>query len=368
MKKSIFLAMLAILTAALCAMPAWGQLTSVSGKVIDAAGKPIAGATVEWVGTGSSHKYVAKTNDKGEYFSTGIAGGTYNVTVSKDGQPVAGASVQNFAVSADKYENVLDFDLARIGKGEAPGLSAEEKANLDAARARYAAAGAGLNAALAGARAASRGGNYDEAIRAMKELTATDTTHDVLWAQLGEAYLGAGKHASDKATATEDFQQSTEAYQKAIAIKSVAGYHNNLGEALARMGKTQEAIQEYQTAAETEPTEAAKYYFNLGALLTNMGHPDQANDAFDKAIAADPNYAEAYFQKGVNLVGKAKVDDKTGAINAPPEVAADLNKYLELSPTGPNAEAAKQLIASLGEKVETGYVPPKATSTNTKKK
>jgi tetratricopeptide (TPR) repeat protein len=305
-----------------------------------------------------------KTNDKGEYFSVGVVGGTYNVTVSKDGKPVEGASALSFAVSASKDENVLNFDLAKLQKEVASNLNADDKAKLESAKQEQAKV-KNLNDALASARAASQTGNYDEAIRIMKEATTADPNRDLLWAQLGAAYLGAARHASDKAAATEYFRQAADAYEKAIAIKATGPYHNNLGEAYARTGKTQEAIQEYQAAVQAEPTLAAKYYFNLGALLTNSGHPDEANDAFDKVIAADPNYAEAYFQKGVNLMGKAKVDDKTGAITAPPEVAANLNKYLELSPNGPNADAAKQLIASLGEKVETSYGTTKAT---TKKK
>jgi tetratricopeptide (TPR) repeat protein len=362
-KKSIILATLAILTAALCATPAWAQMASVRGKVNDEQGKPIADATVTWVGTSTGHRYPLKTDKKGQYFSIGVAAGTYDVVVtSKDGKEIPGASAKGFNVSSAKEENVLDFDLQKAQAAAAGTMSAEEKAKREAALKENTKVKS-LNDMLAAARAASQAGNYDEAVRVMKDATAADPNRDLLWAQLGDAYLGAGKHATDKATATTDFEQAAEALQKALAIKPSGAYHNNLGEAYAKSGKTQEAIQEYQAAAQAEPTEAAKYYFNLGAVLTNTGHPDEANDAFDKVIAADPAYSEAYYQKAVNLMGKASVDEKTGEMKVPPEVATNLNKYLELAPNGPNAQPAKDLLASLGAKIETnfGTAPTKAS-------
>ena len=106
-------------------------------------------------------------------------------------------------------------------------------------------------------------------------------------------------------------------------------------------------------SAAADPTNAAGAYFNIGAVYTNAGRPDDANAAFDKCLAADPNRAEAYYQKGVNLLGKATLQgNKT--IPAPGTVEA-LQKYLELAPTGPNAQSAKDLLTSLGSSVETSY-------------
>jgi len=80
---------------------------------------------------------------------------------------------------------------------------------------------------------------------------------------------------------------------------------------------------------------------------------DDALAAFDKVIAADPNKAEAYYWKGVNLIGKATLQgDK---MIAPPGTAEAFQKYLELAPTGQYADAAKQMLASIGAPVETGF-------------
>jgi lipoprotein NlpI len=88
---------------------------------------------------------------------------------------------------------------------------------------------------------------------------------------------------------------------------------------------------------------------------------DDAIEAFKKAIAADPNRADAYYWLGVNMIGKATLQgDK---MVAPQGTADAFNKYLELQPTGPFAEPAKQMLASIGASIETSYGKKKATKT-----
>ncbi len=121
----------------------------------------------------------------------------------------------------------------------------------------------------------------------------------------------------------------------------------------------------YDQAAQADPTAAAQYYFNMGAVLTNAGKADEAVAAFDKCIAADPTKAEAYYQKGVNLLGKATLQgDK---MVAAPGTAEAFQKYLELQPTGGHSEEAKAMLASIGAPVETGFgtkkkAPPKKSN------
>ncbi len=93
---------------------------------------------------------------------------------------------------------------------------------------------------------------------------------------------------------------------------------------------------ECDKAAQLDPGQAGQCYFNEGAILTNQGKVDEANLAFDKAIAADPTRAEAYYQKGINLLGKATLG-KDGKMIPVPGTAEALNKYLELAPDGKNA-------------------------------
>ena len=138
------------------------------------------------------------------------------------------------------------------------------------------------------------------------------------------------------------------------------GYMSGLADAYAKSGQTDKAVQEYNAAAQAEPANAATYYFNEGAVFTNTGKVDDAITAFDKVIAADPKKADAYYWKGVNLLARPPLkDDK---FVAPPGTAEAFKKYLELDPDGQYADAAKQMLASIGAPVETtfgkGKTPP----------
>src|SRR5581483_2988298 len=99
---------------------------------------------------------------------------------------------------------------------------------------------------------------------------------------------------TDRAAAKPLYEQAVTADQKAIAIKPTADYYNNLAQAQARTGQTEQALQSYNQAAQPAPTRAPMFYFNLGAVLTHTGKVDEAIEAFKKAIAADPNRAESY--------------------------------------------------------------------------
>jgi len=213
----------------------------------------------------------------------------------------------------------------------------------------------GLNAKLAEARDLEKAGNYDQAITILQEATTADPSKDLLWAYLGDAYRGAKK-----------YPEAAEAYQKALQINPNSGaYHNGLADAYAKSGQTEKAMAEWNAAATAEPANAATYYFNEGAVLTNTGKVDDAITAFDKTIQIDPKRADAYYWKGVNMIGKATL--KGDKMVAPEGTADAFNKYLELDPSGKYADAAKQMLASIGASVETGFGKQKTTAPAKKK-
>ncbi len=335
---------LMLLLLVMCSAPGWAQITGVvKGVVKDKDGKPIAGATVELVGTQTGTKYTLKTNSKGAYYSVGISLGNYRATLFLNGQEVD--SHGNVVITATE-EREVDFDLA------ADAAMAAEQNKAAAAAQQQNTKIKGLNATLKQAKELEGAGNYDQAVTILQQATQVDPNQDLVWAYLGDAQRGAKKYTD-----------AIESYQKALAIKPNNGpYLGQVADAYAKAGQTDKAVEQYAAAAQADPTNAAQYYYNEGAVLTNIGKVDDAVAAFDKTIQLDPTRADAYYWKGIDLIGKATMKDNK--MVAPPGTAEAFNKYLELQPTGKYADAAKQMLASIGASVETSYGKTKSGKKN----
>ena len=101
MERRLILSLRIALAVGICASLAFAQNTgTVKGVCKDLEGKPITQAEVEWTGVETGHKYVLKTNNKGEYFSLGIVPGKYNVKLSKDGKEIY--HINSITVSLDE--------------------------------------------------------------------------------------------------------------------------------------------------------------------------------------------------------------------------------------------------------------------------
>jgi tetratricopeptide (TPR) repeat protein len=381
MKKHFAILLFAILTLGLCTPSLFAQSGTVKGVCKDADGKPMPDAIVVYANLDNGQKYSLKTNKKGEYFSLGITPGKYNVTLYKNADDEkAGKEADHFnGYQVQLDENNLDIDLKKEQEeaAKSAGMTSEQLKQKEQEQAKVQKENSTiktLNEKLVAAKTAADGGDYDSAIADLVAANQIDPSRDLIWFKLGDYYRMSALKQTDTTEKQKRLDSAIESYQKAVdirkatpadpkdptaAAKNLAAYYNNLADAYAKDHKVDDAAKTYELAAAADPSSAASAYFNEGAVLTNAGKPDEANAAFDKCLAADPNRVEAYYQKGVNLLGKATLQgDKT--IPAPGTVEA-LQKYLELAPNGPNAQSAKDLLASLGSSVETSYGKKKST-------
>jgi len=382
MKKRFAIFLFTVLAVGLWVPSVFAQASgTVKGVCKDTTGAPIVDGVVVYGNLDNGQKYTLKTNKKGEYFSLGLSPGSYLVTLYKNADDQkAGKELFHFTkFQVQLDENTLDFDLKKEQENTAKGqgLTADQVKQVQEAKAKQEKEQntvKGLNDKLGAAKTAADAGDYDTAIAAMNEATQMDATRDLLWFKLGDYYRLSAPKQTDPTEKQKRLDEAVGAYQKAVQIKettpekdaakqasTLAAYYNNLAEAYAKAGKVDDAVKTYAQAAQTDPGNAGQYYFNTGAVLTNAGKVDDALAAFEKVIAADPNKAEAYYWKGVNLIGKATLQgDK---MIAPPGTAEAFQKYLDLAPTGQYADAAKQMMASIGASVETGFgtkkKPPK---------
>jgi tetratricopeptide (TPR) repeat protein len=367
---------------------AFAQISAIEGDVKGVDGQPVKGAAILIERKDMKGTYKgAKTDKKGHYIYNGLPLGTYKVSLIVDGQ------------TKDSMDNVktrlgdptpINFDLkasaettAALNKAAETGTLTKEqersmsKADKDALekRAKENAAAMAKNKALNdsynGGMTALEAKQYDAAIDSFKKAGEVDPNQEAVWAELAKAYnerADTEKKPDMVAQRADDLQHATEAYGKALAIKpDDAALHLNLALALANMKKIDEAKAELEKAAQLDPTQAGKAYYNLGAIYINSGQTDAAGDAFKKSMELDPNYADAYYQYGVVLMAKMQVA-ADGKVTYAPGTQEAFQKYLDLKPDGPNADAAKGFISSMGGTIQTNYVNPNAKKTPAKKK
>jgi len=377
MKKQFIIPLLLVLVVGLCAPPVFAQaMGTVKGVCKDIEGNIITGAVVEWNGVETGRKYTLKTNNKGEYFSLGITPGKYNVRLLKDGKELW--HINNVSVSADELTQDFDLKKEQTNSAAGSGMSPEQVKKIQEEQAKATKENTtikSLNEKLVAAKASVDAGEFDAAIATLTEANQVDSTRDLIWFRLADAYRLSATKQTDSAEKQKRLETAVADYQKAIDLRkgseaaakeannasTLAAYYNNLAEAYSKSNKIDDAVATYAKAAEVDPGHASQYMFNTGAVLTNAGKVDEAIAAFDKVIAADPNKAEAYYWKGVNMIGKATL--KGDKMVAPDGTAEAFQKYLELQPAGNFAQPAKDMLASIGASVETTFGTTKKKTT-----
>lgn len=375
--------LLLICATGLSSVAALAQTTAIQGVVKGDDSKPIQGAIVHIQRTDIKGKYDVKTNKKGEYGHYGLPLGTYNVSVEVDGKVrdslngvrthLGDPLVQNFDLKQTAEASKALAEAAATGtltKEQARGLSAEQKAAIEK-QSKEREAALSKNKALQDAfnegKTAYDAKNYDVAVTALTKASELDPNQVVVWSNLADAYL-AQANTKTGAEAEAARQKGLDTYKKAIELKGDdPAFYNNYALGLAKAKKFDEMSAALDKAAALDPTHAGRYYFNLGAVLTNAGQAEPAGAAFQKAITLEPTYADAQYQYGIYLMGKAKVG-ADGKVTPVPGTAEAFQKYLELAPTGPNADAAKAMLTSMNAAIATKYVNPDAPKSSPKKK
>jgi tetratricopeptide (TPR) repeat protein len=355
---------------------------SIHGHVNNAAGMALPKAEIRLTNDRTSqpadrkYQYTFPIDPtSGDYKGTGIAPGNYVVFVFAEDKSV---DFNESVVLANGDDKVVSFDMTRpeyLAK-----MSPEDRKALEDYKKKNAEIVANnskissLNTLLTQARADNKAGNYDAAMKSMKDATAAKPDEGILWLTLGDAQLGsadaAAKAAKAAGTPTTDpaitakYADAAASYKKGIDLNAAskkpspevaAVAYNQLGQVYAKQGDAKAAADAYEQAAKTLPANAGMYYFNEAVTLYNNGKLAEADAAADKAIAADPNKADAYYIKGQALIPQATVDPKTQKIVAPPGCVEAYQKYLELAPDGAHAADVKGILEGIGAQVKSSY-------------
>jgi len=325
-------------------------------------------ATVHGVAKDRKYQYDFPVGADGTYKGAGIAPGDYLVVVFIGDKSVDYQSV-TVKTGDDK---TVDFDMSR--EEYLKSMSPADRAALEAAKKKNAgviaenAKIADVNKTLIQARADEKSGKADQAVTELTPLTTQKPDEPIIWGALGEAQLASADAATAAAraakTPTNDpaiLQKYTDAaasFQKALDLNAASkkpivdiafSSSLNLGQALGRSGKPDDAAKAYEAAATANPAMAGTALYNEAATYFNANKLTEAAAAADKAIAADPKRAESYYIKASALVPNATIDPQTKKFVLPPGCLEAYQEYLELAPTGGHAEDVKGLLVSLGQ-------------------
>ena len=282
------------------------------GKVNDAQGKPIEGATVTFEAEGVNRKAQTKTDKNGDFLQVGLSSGPYKVTAAKDG-------VGSQTLSANVRQgpnNPMTFSLTASS-----GLSAADK---EAAVATQAAAGAAMEAMKAG--------NHAEAITKFNEVIGKVPNCAECYYNIGVAQTRLSKPAEAEA-----------AFKKAIEIKP------DSADAYTGLANLYNGQKKFDLAAEASAN-AAKYSggaaggaagaeasYNQGVILFNAGKFADAKTQFEAAVKADPNMGMAQYQLGMTALNLGQFADAVTALEA----------YLKVDPNGSKAAEVKASLPAI---------------------
>jgi tetratricopeptide (TPR) repeat protein len=281
----------------------------ITGKILDAGTKkPLTDATILVVsapGSGKNFKQEYKSGKDGTY-AIFLLDGTikYSFTVSAPGH----APYEETMKLKLGEPNNRDFELSA---GTAAPSGVALKSATDPAIVAY-----NEGAALANeGKDAEAIAKIEEAVKAKPDLTAG-------YSALARLYLRA-----------KDYPKAIDCASKSLAIDNEDMDMNAvLFEAYTATGNKAKAA-EYKAKLPAD----SHSLFNDAAKLINAGKDRDAEPLLKQAIAADEKFGLAYYELGMVYVRTGKND----------QAKVNLQKYLEIEPTGKEAATAKEMMKYL---------------------
>lgn len=200
---------------------------------------------------------------------------------------------------------------------------------------------------------ALRAGRPADALRAFDEALKNDP-------DLPEANLGRGLALEFGHGRTEEAER---AYRRAIALRpAYSEAHNNLGQLLARQGKLEPALREFDLALENmhyaEPFAAR---CNKGQALYRLGRKEEGLADLRACLAQNPRFCVGHREMGRLLADDGKVREALASFQRYAETCdREADAWFQLGLAQQrlgNAEAAREAFARCGDLQAPGDLP-----------
>ncbi len=298
----------------------WSLMATVSGRVLDQEGKPLAGATVTYHYIGvvekniqsmpdmrmetprmverSGRTYTVKTDKKGDFVIVGVDYGVYKIEIAApDGHEVY-AGKKNIGEPGDpNSQNVLNVDLSTAyGGPQEPGsgtnLMAGKKSKEQLALIREENAHAAkINRLIVRYHAQMGLEDWPGAMSTLQQLIALDSQRWEFYQNLGT--LESNQMEYQKAA--QSFGQAVKVAEKVLvnptdtdrALTTIADLLLAEADSYERLGQVDEAVSLYDQAGAKHPHPYMAHYRACN-VLNNNGQPDAAIAHCNQAVADDP--------------------------------------------------------------------------------
>ena len=249
---------------------------SIEGYVLDSVtNKALKDVKVTLVSTRTETlSFELKTDEKGQFYKSGIIPGIYKLTLEKEGYIPQGGSIRILLNETSRLELELE-------PFESPGSTTGQAVKNAAAR--------GLELVSAG--------KYEEAIIKFTEVIDQAPLNPIPY-----FYRGLSNERSEK------YEEALEDYRKATELKSdfVMPYKRS-GIIWAKQGNFEKAIEFYKKSLNSGDQDSVTHY-NYGASLINLGKKEEARSIFETLIDQDPDYSDAYYQLGIIYLSAGETD------------------------------------------------------------
>ena len=351
--NSCFLILLALL------MPVQRWNATVTGRILDREGKPMAGATVIYTNVatvdrqnqklteGTGQIFKIKTDKQGTFTLLAVSFGVYEVEVlAPDGKRVYFGK-KNIADANDKNvfaQNKLEIDLSKPEfSGEVAGagtnLKGEKKSKEQLELIRQETEHRNkINALIVQFQSALDVKDWAHATELLHQLIEADPNRWEFYQNLGTIQANQNHYEE----AVESFGKGAEVALKLLPSAedpgqmkiSIGELYLSEGDAYNRMGKLDQSLSMYAKAAEISPKPASARFHACNGLYNN-GRAKEAITECEQAIAADPGQWEFYQVLGGAQNAQGKSED---ALEAYQKGADAAKKALESQPESGRAK------------------------------
>lgn len=290
----------------------------VRGKVTDAQGKGIPGATVRFASSELKTSFEIKTDEKGEWVVNGIAGGGWDLDFEAEGFETRRITV---GIQTLSFNKPIEISLQKAAGKTAPSTSVTSGTPSPAsAQADPAKLLVQEGTVLADEK------KYAEAIAKYEEAVKLNPAMYLLHGEIGNFYLQMNQ--PDKAI--ESYKKVLEkepANQSArLAVVSALLEKKDLAEA-------KKMLEGLDLNTITNPNTI----YEIGVRFYNAQETQEAIKYWEKAVTMDPKMVDAYVQLGAAYVSVGQ-NDKAKQM---------LQKAIELAPGTDNAKMAQEMLDSL---------------------